>query len=222
MDLPAPFGPSRPRIAPRSALEGDARDRPAAAEVTGDVVDRQVVEIEPAERVEASRGDVLAASLRPRAPRPARRRSVRAPRAAAAAARRQTATLPAARAGVSSAASSASSVFAALRSSRGAVVVGSGARAERQPRADTDDRRRPGRAPRSAASGCAPEDSRAASSACRPPRSAGPLASRNGVPVSARHLADRRKLRRRHRHRPDLLDRHRQLLAAQPATSAAR
>ena len=102
VDLPAPLGPSRPRMVPRVDVEGDARERAAAAEVAGDVFDRQVVEISPGESrglvpsgVERpsgrSRGAHAATSSPPpcgfRSARPARRRSVRAPRAAAGAAR---------------------------------------------------------------------------------------------------------------------------------------
>ena len=55
-------------------------DRAPAAEVTGDVVDRDLVEVDASPNGgEASRGDALAASLRPGdRPRRARRRCVRA------------------------------------------------------------------------------------------------------------------------------------------------
>ena len=66
VDLPAPFGPSRPRMAPRARDEGDAGQRAPPAEMAGDVVDRDVVEVETCpERRRGSRGDALAASLRP-------------------------------------------------------------------------------------------------------------------------------------------------------------
>ena len=42
VDLPAPFGPSRPRISPALAVEGDLRERLAAAEVPPDVGDRDL------------------------------------------------------------------------------------------------------------------------------------------------------------------------------------
>ncbi len=162
-----------------SGVKGDAGHRAAAAEMAGDVFDREVVEsqapTEPeVEGVTRRRPRRLPAAPRP--PRPARRRSVRARRRAAGGAPRIEPRPAACR---TRARRSASTIAALLERGELAkqrvpafdelalAVVALRPPAERQPARRPGSRPPRRRAPRSAASGCAPADSSTAPSALR-------------------------------------------------------
>ena len=183
MDFPAPFGPSSPRTR-RGRPECDTRETLVAVQMTRDVFDGQLVEFSLRRR---SRGDVLTASLRTAAHIVEFTvRSVRARRPAAGAGTSMAspAVSPAGGGALPSVASSPSSAFAA-RDQTAARFAGWRAVAEREPRADADDRHRD-RGQRNAASLVVRWKIVSCMVSVPPAGSAGPLASRNGVPVSER------------------------------------